>query len=881
MDVVTGALGVVLPNLAELLKDEYNLHKNVKKDIDYPSKDLESMQAALRIVGEVPPEQLDELMSYDMEAIVDTFLLEVQRPEPHIKGIAKSFINRLNEMFDSMKEMFNKVWDSRGIGQEIKDMKERVKEAAERRDRYKVDAIVPAKTTSFDPRVTALYTKLTELVGIDEAREELITRVRAEDDTATQQQRIISIAGFGGLGKTTLTKAVYDEIKMQFSCNAFISVSQNPDIKKLLKDILYGFDETSYRSIHTEMLDETQLIDLVREFLQNKRYFIVIDDIWSKEPWDILRCALIDNHLRSQIIITTRRIDVADQVGSYCHKLKPLSPNSSKTLFCRRIFSCGDILPEQYSKVSENFLNKCGGVPLAIIPTLGLLANKLGNVKEWYNICDSIGSGIGSNNYDMENMGKILSLRLYYDLPSHLKTCLLYLSIFPEDYKIRKNQLIWRWIGEGFVQHGGGGQSLFEIGESYLNELINRSLIQSTNYLDVLRFPSAYAHGSGYCSVHDMVHDLICSWSREENFVTIDLHDNNQNTRPSGSKICRLSLHGNTWSPMNISKRNMSNVRSLTVFGPCVINSMLSSIPSYHLLRVLDLESCRIDGDPSLMFIGKLLQLRYLRLPDRLYTCELLVEIAKLQHLQTLDLSGAFIGELPPCILQLRQLMFLSVKVFTRLPAGLGNLTSLEELMIVCLDSAQMAEELGRLTQLGCDLDGLTAECLGNLRYISMSGTSVLPRWINPAVLLLLSRRRIRVSQVRREDIQVLGTLQALSYLFLSVKRLDRPKLGRFVVGADAFRCLLECTLEGLQTFRFHIDLDAFTAGGGDLASAADDLALGHLPSLRKVVVCEHVAAGDEAAASSDGDEVATRVKEKLRHEAGVHPNKPSIDLRF
>ncbi|KAJ1277089.1 hypothetical protein BS78_05G267400 [Paspalum vaginatum] len=177
-----------------------------------------------------------------------------------------------------------------------------------------------------------------------------------------------------------------------------------------------------------------------------------------------------------------------------------------------------------------------------------------------------------------------------------------------------------------------------------------------------------------------------------------------------------------------------------------------------------------------------------------------------------------------------------------------------------------------------------------------MSGTSVLPRWINPAVLLLLSRRRIRVSQVRREDIQVLGTLQALSYLFLSVKRLDRPKLGRFVVGADAFRCLLECTLEGfpvvpsmfprgamprLQTFRFHIDLDAFTAGGGDLASAADDLALGHLPSLRKVVVCEHVAAGDEAAASSDGDEVATRVKEKLRHEAGVHPNKPSIDLRF
>lgn len=96
-------------------------------------------------------------------------------------------------------------------------------------NRYKVDAISPGKTTSVDPRITAMYTKMTDLVGIDE----LITRLTKEEDCiSSAEQRIISIVGFGGLGKTTLAKAVFDKIKAPFNCSAFISVSQNPDMTK-------------------------------------------------------------------------------------------------------------------------------------------------------------------------------------------------------------------------------------------------------------------------------------------------------------------------------------------------------------------------------------------------------------------------------------------------------------------------------------------------------------------------------------------------------------------------------------------------------------------------------------------------------------------------
>jgi len=123
-------------------------------------------------------------------------------------------------------------------------------------------------------------------------------------------------------------------------------------------------------------------------------------------------------------------------------------------------------------EISEEIIKKCRGVRLAIITTSSLLANKLGNKKEWYEFCQSIGSGLGRNPH-MENMRKILSLS-YYDLPAHLKTCLLYLSIFPEDYEIERDRLVKRWIAEGFIdtEHG---QDLQEIGKCHFNDLLTET----------------------------------------------------------------------------------------------------------------------------------------------------------------------------------------------------------------------------------------------------------------------------------------------------------------------------------------------------------------------------------------------------------------------
>ena len=180
-------------------------------------------------------------------------------------------------------------------------------------------------------------------------------------------------------------------------------------------------------------------------------------------------------------IITT---NVAEQAGG-SYKLKPLSSNNSWKLFFRRVFGnknkdnneetkkCPD---DELAEVSDIILKKCAGVPLAIITMASLVACKARNKLESYEVYNSIGTGM-ENNMDVENMRKILSFS-YYELPCHLRSCLLYLSMFPEDFKINKDRLIRLWIAEGFIQCEEHGKSLFELGEFYFNELINRSMIQ-------------------------------------------------------------------------------------------------------------------------------------------------------------------------------------------------------------------------------------------------------------------------------------------------------------------------------------------------------------------------------------------------------------------
>uniref|UniRef100_A0A0E0BTX2 AAA+ ATPase domain-containing protein n=1 Tax=Oryza glumipatula TaxID=40148 RepID=A0A0E0BTX2_9ORYZ len=692
MNIATGAMNTLLPKLGELLVGEYKLQKGVKGEIEELEKELKGMTAALHKVAETLVDQLDQQvkiwasyvreLSYDIEDAIDTFMLKSKGHEPATS-------------FKKVTNLFNKFKTNHQIHGVIKDIMDQVKKVSERRDRYIVDDNAARPTVvDVDPRIEAMYRKTTELIGINKPKIELTKRLLEYDGSSKQQSNIISIVGFGGLGKTTLANSLFQELKAKFDSYCFVSVSLNPDINKILKNILLQLDEKKYSHID-EAWQTKQLIDKIRDFLNNRRFLCVIDDVWKKPAWDTIKLAVQDAKLGSKIIVTTRNKVVAEHAGGGVYEMKPLSDDDSRQLFCKRIFDSNDDCPADLCGVTEKILKKCGGVPLAIITTACLLASKPRNSQEWDKVNKSIGFGL-EDNLDVDKMRKILSLS-FNDLPFHLKTCLLSLSKYPEDELIRKDRVLLQ------MKHDLQGQACRRL-ESYFSELINRSLIQPMSG-DYYWLEDGKVHA---CKVHDMVLELINQLSVEEDFVTTYLSDGQQAGKctytTQKKKIRRLSLHNSNKSYASQEAREqLSKVRSITIFGK------VDSIPplsSFHVLRVLQLEDCSGMDKNHLNHLDKLRLLRFLRLGHYSAT-ELPESIGKLESLETLDIRGASKPNSLKSHKVLFPMSFVKLRKLLRLYAGrvklaqglmLGDMKSLQELVIDA--TRKVIKEIGNLTEL-------------------------------------------------------------------------------------------------------------------------------------------------------------------------------------
>ncbi|XP_037475524.1 disease resistance protein PIK6-NP-like [Triticum dicoccoides] len=920
MELVTGVMGRLLLKLGELLASEYKLQKGVKEDIESLKKEMESIHIALKKVAEVPRDPLnaqfkkwaDELreLSYDMEDVVDNFLVCVEGSDPAPSS------NKLKWLMEKMTGYFTKANGRHQIANDIKALKKLAEEVAGRRARCQVsDAVVNSPSRSkVDPRMLALYKDQQELVGIEAARVELTKRLALVDgDGSNQQLKIVSIVGPGGLGKTTLAKAVYDSLQTQYVHKAFVPVGQKPEVNKVLKDILL---ELRVHTSDVATLDVRQLVEKLRELLQNVRYFIVIDDIWDLESWGTIKCALLDNNRGSRVITTTRIHKVAANTGDV-YKLEPLSHDLSKALFYKRLFggeeNCPDDLP---SEVSKKFLQKCGGVPLAIIAIASLLVGK--RVEDWSMVYTSIGFGYGDTR-DIDDMRRILVFS-YDDLPCYLRPCLLHLSIFTEDALIMKETLIWMWVAEGFVSEERG-RGLFEIGEGYFSALVNRSLI-----LPVGKKGKNVIYA---CRVHDMVLDTICWLSKEENFVTIV--DGNGKYSSSESNVRRLAVQTREEEQGNhLANTSMPKLRSC--YASSCHKSMMPPLSSFQVLRVLDMKNCIFLENCHLKHLGRLHQLRYLSLENTKIS-ELPKDIGDLKFLQTLDLRNSWIQELPQGTSLLRELKCLRVdskRLRNRriehfgiaVPNWIGNLTSLEELSLqINGEFSTFVEELGKLTELrvlDCHLRGSLDDCskktlVGSvcklkkiqtlhleglwwseleadtywagykppreLRDLSISTKfSRVPAWINSSLLPNLSKLKMRAFPMEEQDVVNLWGLPELC----SLKDLwIRPEGIEFPDGA--FPKLRSCGIDAPFWFLpgSMRSLEYITFGTGwylDKKDAVDVIdvdfigTLGNLPSLRWVFAYMDCWGGARA---SDVEKMEAAVRQAIDN----HPNHPTLRL--
>ncbi|VAH23833.1 unnamed protein product [Triticum turgidum subsp. durum] len=546
--VVSGVMNPLIGKLTTLMGDEYNKFKGVKKQASFLQEELSAMNAALQKLelmdGELDPNIKDwrdhvREMSYDMENCIDDFIRQ-SRADDAKRSFIKNTARRIKKMRDRLR-----------IAHQMEELKTVAIEANARRQRYKVDDWKPASgSVDVDPRLRAVYQEADSLIGIDGPREEVVTRLM---DTQ-KNLKVVSIVGFGGLGKTTLAKQVYDKIGLQFDCKAFFSVSQRPDMTELLNNLQYKLGMKKPDTSHTRKVD-----DIIEEI----RYLIVVDDVWDESAWNIIKCVFPEEGNGSRVIVTTRVEVVAgaacqnDREGIY--KLEPLSEENSRMLLLNRVFGSVHGCPPQLADIMAEILSKCHGLPLAVITVGNLLASQERSRKGWESIRDSLGAH-SATNPTLEEMKSILNLS-YMHLPAHLRACFLYLGMYPEDREILRDDLVRQWKAEGLLVDSLHVQDLEVVGRNYFNELINRSMVQPchTQYGEVLS-----------CRVHDIMLDLILSKCDEDNFISV-AYNYNDMARLHGNKykVRRLSVssvagRGATYAPtIDIC---LSQVRSFTLF---------------------------------------------------------------------------------------------------------------------------------------------------------------------------------------------------------------------------------------------------------------------------------------------------------------------------
>ena len=182
-------------------------------------------------------------------------------------------------------------------------------------------------------------------------------------------------------------------------------------------------------------------------------------------------------------------------------------------LFCKKVFKCeGGQCPPDFVDISCGIVEKCGGLPLAIVAIGGLFSTKAKVVSEWRKVLDSLSLEFEINSR-LRSITKILSFS-YHDLPYNLKACFLYFGMFPEACSINCARLTRLWIAEGFVKEKKG-LTLEDVAQDYLNQLIHRSLVQvnEKDFIGRIR----------RCRVHDIMHEVILSRSGELSFNLVSM----------------------------------------------------------------------------------------------------------------------------------------------------------------------------------------------------------------------------------------------------------------------------------------------------------------------------------------------------------------------
>ncbi|OMO88463.1 Disease resistance protein [Corchorus capsularis] len=561
------------------------------------------------------------------------------------------------------------------------------------------------------------------IVGLDDDIKKLVSVLVDDDDDKISDSncKVVSICGMGGLGKTTLAKMLYhhSQVRNHFDHLAWIFVSQQFQRRKLWEDILSSFQIMEKED--KKKRDE-ELAEKLYNFLKEKKCLVILDDIWSTEAWDSIKVAFpLRETTSTKLLLTSRSKEVvshADRRG-HMHELQLLNDEQSWELLFQKIafldqrdYSAHGYDPRM-EELGKRMVKHCAGLPLAIIVLGGILCKRK-SLHDWQIVCENVKSYLRKG----KDQGIVDVFKPSYDdLPTYIRPCFLYLSHFPEDYEIQTDRLIKLWIAEGLIsiKHDeDGGETLEDVGECYLIELVERYMIQSEKRDVIGRIKT--------CRIHDVIRDGCLLKAKQENFFHIIDHsdayplvNNYSSALTIDHKISRVAAHQHLlvqciknphlrsllffpkFFPDEMFERYLPQLKveyddevscniiilpiimlvMLFVILPAINGTWTHILNNFKLLRVLDFEGednfggCKLSDD-----LGNLIHLRFLSLRNFSFLSSKLPScLGNLKCLQTLDLRLHYIDyrtaeyskvHVPNVIWKLRQLRHLYLPEYPR-----------------------------------------------------------------------------------------------------------------------------------------------------------------------------------------------------------------------
>ncbi|CAL4992279.1 unnamed protein product [Urochloa decumbens] len=537
--------------------------------------------------------------------------------------------------------------------------------------------------------------------------------------SATSHETLVSvlpIVGPGGIGKTTFAQHLYNDKRTEehFITRVWVCVSNNFDVFKLTKEILSGIpvDKTDGSNGANQTSNFDQLQKSIAERLKNKRFLIVLDDIWqcnSTSEWETLMSPLTDaeSEKGSMVLVTTRFPIVAETVRKATDQvnLQGLDPSEFWEFFKACVFGevkqVEQVLIETARKIASRL--KCS--PLAA-KTVGRLLKKNPSLEHWERILER-------EEWLNQTKGDDImpALKISYDsLPFHLKKCFSYCALFPEDHRFKILEISNFWAAIGILDSSGLGGKIEDISSKYLDELVDNGFL---------------TRGDGdYYVMHDLLHELAQIVSSQECHNISCSSFTADGIRPS---IRHLSItvgdvcSNNFKHQMHILSRriDIKNLRTLMIFGSydTSIDSVLKDV--FKELKGLRVLLIFMNSPESLPInFSKLIHLRYLKInspsSNILHLPSTLYRFCQLKFLDLKDWGGS--KDLPRNISRLVNLRHLHAgrELHSNVP-GVGKMKHLQELKEFHVKKETVGfemRELGNLTELGgalsiCNLENV------------------------------------------------------------------------------------------------------------------------------------------------------------------------------